>query len=107
MGGLRTGAVVVAGALLLGACSGKSSPTKAANKVKTVASTTTSTSTTVAPTTSTTLSVEEQILAAYRAHWDDFIAAAATSDPDSPVLPLHVTAGKLAASRKYFREQRA
>ena len=97
MRGLRWGTLLVAGALLFGACSGS----KTAAKVKTVATTTT-----VAPT-STSLSPQDEVVAAYRAYWAAWSKAGLTSDSSSPGLLDHTTGVQLNRVKKAFDDYKA
>ena len=64
------------------------------------------TSTTTASTTPTTQTSApgpgEEAVAAYRAFWQDFVAAGNPIDPESPLLAEHATGEQLAAVRNSF-----
>jgi len=55
--------------------------------------------TTQAPTTNGQAAEKANVLAAYRAFWDDVVAATATSDAASPRLARHATGAELRALR--------
>ena len=92
--GQATLAVLAFAALVVGAAScssGGSSSSKAAS----------STTASAAPTT-TTLPPGADAVAAYRAFWDDFLAAGNPAEPESPRLAAHATGDQLAAVRNHF-----
>ena len=94
----RQAAVTVLGLAVLAAggascSSGSSSSSKAAS----------STTTSATPTTSTTMPPPgSDAVAAYRAFWDDFLAAGNPAEPESPRLAAHTTGDQLAAVRNHF-----
>jgi hypothetical protein len=73
------------------------------------ATSTTASTTTTAPTSSSTTapSPEAEILAAYRAFWDDYIAAGDPMDPAHARLEAHATGRQLAHLRTELTKLRA
>ncbi|MEW6473867.1 MAG: hypothetical protein AB1679_16570 [Actinomycetota bacterium] len=88
----------VLAAVAFAACSSDGSP--AANRT---------TTTSTVPTTTTTTTVEPQAaaVAAYRAFWQDFLAAVDPMNPEDPRLAEHATGDQLAAVRKSFLAAKA
>lgn len=85
----RIAAMALTITLLFGACSdsggGEASTTVAES------TTTAEPTTTVAETTTTVSTVEDEIEAAYRAHWDAYVEIFAAPDPNNPLIDQHFT----------------
>jgi hypothetical protein len=95
----------VALALLAAACSGAEEDGRAAS---TVAPTTAPSAPSTAPaTTAAPAGPEAEVLADYRAFWDDLVAAGATANPRSPRLDDHATGAALAQARATYTFMRA
>lgn len=88
-----TGVAVVAAAVLAGACTDSADTATTTTAV-------TATSTTVAPD-------EAAVLAAYRAFWDAYLAAADPMDPSHPALARHAASPELGRLQRAFLARRA
>lgn len=94
------GLAVVAAGVLAGCSSGGSSDVERPRS-------TTTTSTVPTTTTTTMLDPQTAAVAAYRAFWQAFLAAADPMNPEDPRLAEHATGEQLAAVRKSFLAAKA